>query len=136
MILPFLCPNLPQRALLFAAMNGLLAVALGAFGAHALEAHLSVAQLATWATAVQYHMFHVAALVGVQVLVDRQGADRALQRGADLFLLGIVLFCGSLYLLALTGLRWLGPLTPLGGLAFLAGWLQLVLCCGRKRSHD
>ncbi len=111
--------------LLFAAGNGFLAVALGAFGAHALQARLGAEPMATFQIAVQYHFYHALALFGA-VLLSQQFPDAALPRvGGYLFLAGIALFSGSLYLLALTGARWLGAVTPIGGLAFLAGWLCL-----------
>ncbi len=111
--------------LLFAAGNGFLAVAFGAFGAHGLQARLSVELMATFQTAVQYHFYHALALLGV-ALLSLQFPTAALPRASGyLFLAGIVLFSGSLYVLALTGIRWLGAITPIGGLAFLAGWLCL-----------
>ncbi len=98
-----------------------LAVALGAFGAHALKGTLSShATTDVWKTAVLYHFLHALALL---VLAALPGASRA---ASGLFLAGIVIFSGSLYLLALTNVRWLGAITPLGGLCFLAGWLCLA----------
>ncbi len=109
-----------------AAICGFLGVALGAFGAHGLKAHLSAQQLQTWHTAVQYHLIHSLALLGVAILMHQ--SPKPLISGAGFcFLLGIVLFSGSLYGLALSGPRWLGPITPLGGLMFLLGWLLLAL---------
>lgn len=113
--------------LLLAAVNGFLAVALGAFGAHGLGARLSAELMATYQTAVQYHFYHALALLGV-ALLSLQFPAAALPRASGyLFLAGIVLFSGSLYVLALTGARWLGAITPLGGLGFLAGWLCLCV---------
>lgn len=123
--------SLPKYFLVFAALNGLLAVGLGAFGAHALKAKLSPAMLAVWQTAVQYHFYHVLALIGV-VLMLRQGWQSGwLAISGWLFCLGILLFCGSLYALALGGPRWLGPVTPLGGLAFMVGWISLLFAALR-----
>ncbi|MGI9114299.1 MAG: DUF423 domain-containing protein [Chthoniobacterales bacterium] len=97
-----------------------VAVALGAFGAHALRATLEANQSrATWNTAVLYHFLHGLALM----VIAQQSANRGV---CYLFLAGIVLFSGSLYALAATGASWLGPITPLGGLCFLAGWAWLV----------
>ena len=113
--------------LLLATGNGFLAVALGAFGAHGLQARLSAELMATYQTAVQYHFYHALALFGAALLSQQFPAATLPRAGGYLFLAGIVLFSGSLYLLALTGARWLGAVTPLGGLAFLAGWLCLGL---------
>ena len=101
---------------------GFLAVALGAFGAHALKGILDQNQTAeTWKTAAFYHFIHAAMLF---VLASRN----PLPRGPWLcFLLGIFIFSGSLYLLAVTNLKWLGAITPLGGVGFLAGWAWLAL---------
>ena len=114
-----------SKFLLLAAINGFLAVALGAFGAHGLRARLTADLMEAFQTAVQYHFYHALALLGVAVLT-LHFPNAALPRASGyLFLAGIVLFSGSLYLLALTGVRWLGAITPLGGLGFLAGWLCL-----------
>ncbi|KGE04195.1 DUF423 domain-containing protein [Pseudohaliea rubra] len=104
------------------ALAGLLAVALGAFGAHALRGHLDDYARGVFETAVQYHFYHALALVLVGVLLLSQPATTLLKSSGWLFLIGIAVFSGSLYLLAITGTKWLGAVTPLGGLAFLAGW--------------
>jgi uncharacterized membrane protein YgdD (TMEM256/DUF423 family) len=111
--------------LITAALAGATGVALGAFGAHALRERLDPAALATWQTAVLYHLIHACVLLGLALFARATG--RAVGVPFALFAAGIVLFSGSLYLLALTGARWLGPVTPLGGLAFLAGWVALAL---------
>lgn len=108
--------------LLLAAINGFLAVAAGAFGAHTLQGALDAAALQTFETGARYQMYHALAM-GLAALALR---DRAAARvAAALFLAGIVLFSGSLYALALTGVRALGMVTPFGGVAFLAGWAAL-----------
>ena len=107
-----------------AALAG-LAVAAGAFGAHALRAQLSPADLATFETAARYQMYHALALVVVGLL-DRPRGDRLLTLAGWAFLTGIILFSGSLYGLTLTGISALGAITPLGGLGFLAGWGLVV----------
>jgi uncharacterized membrane protein YgdD (TMEM256/DUF423 family) len=112
-------------ALIAAAFAGASGIALGAFGAHALRARLEPAQLATWNTAVLYHLIHALALLALALFARATG--RSVMLPSSLFVGGIVLFSGSLYLLALTGWRFLGPLTPLGGAAFIAGWLALLL---------
>lgn len=113
-------------ALVLGALLMFVAVALGAFGAHALKARFPADLQAVWQTAVTYHAWHALGLFGIGLLLiqspDRPGAALA----AWLLLLGIVLFSGSLYAMALTGLKVLGAVTPLGGVAFLAGWLALA----------
>jgi uncharacterized membrane protein YgdD (TMEM256/DUF423 family) len=109
------------------ALNGLLGVALGAFGAHALRAQLTPELLAVWKTAVEYQMIHALALLGLGLLL-RQGLAGALpQAAAGCFGLGVLLFSGSLYALCLTGVRALGVVTPLGGVLLLTGWALLLV---------
>ena len=109
--------------LLVAALALAAAVALGAFGAHALKGHLSAEMLSIYQTAVQYHFWHALGLLGVGVLMTRSPGGSALAGIAWLLSAGLLLFSGSLYLLALTGATWLGAVTPVGGLAFIAAWL-------------
>jgi len=106
-----------------AAAGAFFAVLLGAFGAHALKHQVSDSHLAIWQTAVQYQMFHSLALLVLSVLPS----DRKLNFAAGLMALGTLVFSGSLYLLVLTGQSLFGAITPLGGLAFLAGWLVLLV---------
>ena len=117
--------------LLLAALNGLLAVALGAFGAHGLRQKLSADMLAVYQTGVQYHFYHTLALLAVAVLMLCVSHSSLLRWSGALFLVGIVIFSGSLYVLAVTGMRWLGAITPIGGVAFMAGWLLLMLAAWR-----
>ena len=124
-----------RAALVAGSVAMFLAVAAGAFGAHALKSTLAPPMLATWQTAVQYQAWHALALLvaGVLMARDAPGAPRrALRAAASLFVAGIVLFSGSLYLLALTGRTWLGAFTPFGGVAFLAGWLALARAALRR----
>lgn len=111
------------------ALSAFIGVAAGAFGAHALRDRLSAAMLQTFQTGVTYQMYHALALVGVGILLGRFSVDGSqwLTAAGWLFVVGMLLFSGSLYLLALTGTTWLGAITPLGGLAFLAGWVLLAL---------
>lgn len=104
---------------------GFLAVALGAFGAHGLQGRLSPAQLETFETAVRYQMYHALALLLVAALAGRGGVQGGGLAGWG-FTVGIVLFSGSLYLMLATGQRWLGAVTPVGGVAFLIGWAALT----------
>jgi len=105
------------------AVSGALAVALGAFAAHGLKAHLSPALMQTYQTAVQYHFIHTLALLAI---INLPLSERLLQWVARSFLLGIILFSGSLYTLTLTGISAIGILTPFGGSAFICGWLLLI----------
>jgi len=98
------------------------AVALGAFGAHALKARLGPDMTAVWQTAVQYHAWHALALLAAGLVLVQRPQARVVAVSAWLFAAGILLFSGSLSLLALTGVRTFGAVTPVGGLAFLAGW--------------
>ena len=108
------------------AASGCLAVAAGAFGAHALRARLSGEMLGVFETGARYQMYHALALLAVAWAAARWPG--ALVHSAGwLFIGGTVLFSGSLYALALSGARWLGAITPLGGVAFLAGWICLAL---------
>ncbi|WP_188152321.1 DUF423 domain-containing protein [Teredinibacter waterburyi] len=116
--------------LLFAAANGAVAVVLGAFGAHALKGRLADNLLSAWHTAVQYHFYHVLALMAVGILLQQGAPQRWLHWSALGFVGGLIFFCGSLYGLALGGPRWLGPVTPLGGLSFILGWTMLVVAIG------
>lgn len=113
----------PSRSLLLAAaVLGAVGVALGAFGAHGLRARLDAHALGVWETAVRYHLVHAVALLAIALSPHAA----ALRASGWLFAAGIALFSGSLYVLALGGPRALGPVTPLGGLAFIAGWLWLA----------
>jgi uncharacterized membrane protein YgdD (TMEM256/DUF423 family) len=107
------------------ALAAFLGVALGAFAAHGLKARLDATMLATFETGVRYHMYHALALLAVGWAATRwPGA--LVNASGWLFVAGIVLFSGSLYVLSLTGVRWLGTLAPFGGIAFLGGWLCLA----------
>lgn len=114
-----------KLTLLLSALSGLLSVAIGAFGAHALRARLDEYALRVFETGVQYQFYHALGLFGVALLLLRFPGSTLLHSSAWLFVLGSVLFSGSLYLLAISGVRWLGAITPLGGLAFIAGWACL-----------
>jgi uncharacterized membrane protein YgdD (TMEM256/DUF423 family) len=116
-----------QRIFLLAgAVAGFVAVAFGAFGAHGLRSRLSPDMLAVFETGVRYHMYHALALLLTAALAGRADS-RAVVAAGWLFVAGIVLFSGSLYLLAVTGMTMLGAITPFGGVAFLAGWICLAV---------
>ncbi len=113
------------------AVSAALAVAAGAFGAHALRARLDPGALAVFETGARYQMYHALALLAVAWLAERGGGGVARTAGWC-FLGGTVLFSGSLYLLAVSGMGWLGAVTPLGGGLFLAGWLTLAWAAVRR----
>ena len=111
---------------LFAGLSGFISVAIGAFGAHGLRGKVAENLFHAFETGVAYQISHTLALFGVCILMQMWGMKLSLQLAAYAFMLGIILFSGSLYGLALTGMKWLGPVTPIGGLAFLAGWALLT----------
>ena len=111
--------------LCIAALNGLLAVVSGAFAAHGLQGRVDAHALEIWEIGARYQMYHALAM-GLAAYAIRGASAGAAQVSAVCFLIGIVLFSGSLYLLALTGVRTLGIVTPFGGLAFLIGWAALA----------
>lgn len=113
--------------LLIGSLAGFLGVAAGAFGAHGLRNRLSPDMLGVFETAVRYQMYHVFALIMTAVVIGRAGDARLLTIAGWSFITGVVLFSGSLYALALTGISGLGAITPLGGLAFLVGWACLAI---------
>lgn len=115
--------------LLSAALLGASGVTLGAFGAHGLRARLTPEQLGSWQTAVEYHLLHSVALLALALYANATGRSVGLTAG--LWTAGIVLFAGSIYGLVLDGPRWLGPVTPLGGLCLIFGWLSLLLLLRR-----
>ena len=123
-----------RLALLCGAVAMFAAVAAGAFGAHALAGRLAPGMAAAWQTAVQYQAWHALALVGVGLLKLQWPARRSVGVAGTLFAAGIVLFSGSLYVLALTGARGIGMVTPFGGVAFLAGWAVLAWSVARRGS--
>jgi uncharacterized membrane protein YgdD (TMEM256/DUF423 family) len=113
-----------RRVAALASFIALVAVILGAFGAHYLKSRLEPAQLASFETGVRYQMYHAFALLLVALFYDRVPA-RAMRIAAVLFCVGIVFFSGSIYLLATMHWHWLGPVTPLGGLCLMAGWIAM-----------
>lgn len=116
----------PQvRWIAIAAVLGALAVAAAAFGAHGLRERLDPRQLTAWTTAAHYQLLHSIAILALGLFELSTG--RSVRLPASLMTLGVLLFSGSIYLLIGTGLRFLGPVTPLGGLCLIAGWLSLLL---------
>jgi uncharacterized membrane protein YgdD (TMEM256/DUF423 family) len=117
----------PDRLLgLVGALSAAAAVLAGAFGAHALRHRLDPQALGTFETAARYQMYHALATVGAALVAGKTGAGLAAWAGW-LFVAGSVIFSGSLYLLALTGARWMGAVTPIGGACFVLGWIVLAV---------
>lgn len=115
-----------KQILQLAGISGALAVSLGAFGAHSLEELLiQNNKLDTFQTAVNYHFYHTLALLGIGLLGTIKPEWKGISLTAWCMILGILIFSGSLYVLCLTGITWLGAITPLGGLAFILGWMNL-----------
>ena|SRR5690606_11188349 len=123
--------------LVAAGVLGLVGIAIGAFGAHALKATLiGQGMTQAWETASRYHLFHAVALVGLAAWIRGDPTDagaRLMVWAARLWCVGLVLFSGSLYWLALGGPRWLGPVTPFGGVALMAGWLFVTLAAFSRK---
>lgn len=103
-----------------------LAVIIGAFGAHALRAKLSIEMLQVYKTGVEYHFYHALGLLIIGILSFHISSN-ALGWSALFIGIGVILFSGSLYLLAITGVKWFGAITPIGGMSFIAGWILLLL---------
>ncbi len=126
-----------NKGIVYAALMGFLAVAIGAMGAHALKPHLTEYQIYIFEKGVQYHFYHTLALLGVGIYQAIKGGSTLLHRANQLFLGGIACFSGSLYLLACRdilpfGVAWAGPVTPLGGVLFMAGWACVGVAFWRK----
>ncbi|MEC8566731.1 MAG: DUF423 domain-containing protein [Pseudomonadota bacterium] len=117
--------------LIVAAINLALAVMFGAFGAHAVKARVSVEQLGWWQTATDYFFWHALGLLIIGVLARVQ-PEIKLNSSAVALQIGIIIFCGSLYLMALGSPRWFGAITPIGGLAFIIGWILLAVAAWRS----
>lgn len=123
--------NTMQLFMILGAVNAFISVAAGAFGAHGLRARLASDLLATFETAARYQMYHALGLMAVGWVIQGRPSSSSAHAAGWSMLIGIVLFCGSLYVLTLTGLRWLGAITPLGGVAFLLGWALLAWSIAR-----
>ena len=115
-----------QYLLVLGALNGALAVLLGAFGAHGLKGRVDASMLDIWSTASHYHFYHALGLLLIGLLARQLGGAAGVVAAGWILFAGMLVFSGSLYLLVLTGHKWLGAVTPLGGLALIAGWLWLA----------
>ena len=116
-----------KKFITIGAICGMLAVALGAFGAHILEGRIADNYLDTWEKAVDYQMFHTAGLLVVGLLAGKLGLNSLLNWSGNLMLFGIIVFSGSLYILSLTGIGILGAITPIGGVSFIVAWVLMVV---------
>ena len=121
--------------LLLAALSGFIAVALGAFGAHGLKNVAPAELIAIFNLGVEYQFYHTFALITV-AFAGHWIKSRLLDWAGYLFLVGIVLFSGSLYMYALIGAKWTGPVTPMGGVCFLLGWIFIALAVWRNRVKE
>jgi len=108
-------------------INALIAVALGAFGAHALKSRLSPEMVAVFETGVQYHFYHALGLLAVGLIAAHLPESSLLKWSGWLMAAGIIVFSGSLYILSITGIKWLGAITPIGGTAFIIAWVLLTI---------
>lgn len=124
-------PAIARILLVTGAIAAAVAVVLGAFGAHALKARLDAGMLSIWQTGVQYHFWHALGILLVGTLAVHQPQNGWLPWSGALLAIGIVVFSGTLYLLALGAPRWLGAVTPVGGVAFILGWLALAMAAAR-----
>jgi uncharacterized membrane protein YgdD (TMEM256/DUF423 family) len=120
--------------IILGSLNALIGVGLGAFGAHGLKSKVAPDMLTVWETAVQYHLVHALGLIMIGILCQLMPEASLVRTSGWLLLAGIVMFSGSLYALVLTGTKPLGIITPIGGVAFLVGWLLLALSAWRAAS--
>ena len=119
--------NISKLFLLLGSANAFLAVILGAFGAHALKSRLPADMLSVFQTGVQYHFYHSLGLIAVGLVISQYTASGLFKWSGWLMFAGILLFSGSLYILAVSNLRWVGAITPIGGTAFIIAWLLLFI---------
>jgi uncharacterized membrane protein YgdD (TMEM256/DUF423 family) len=119
---------------LLGSLNAFLGVALGAFGAHGLKSKVAPEMLVVWQTGVQYHLVHALGLLLIGILCHLMPESSMARNAGWAIMIGIILFSGSLYVMVLSGIRVLGVITPLGGVAFLIGWLLLVLAAWKNAS--
>lgn len=120
-------PTENRLFLFLGSVGAFLAVAMGAFGAHALRGHLTAPMWAVYHTGVEYQFYHALGLIGVALALAHRPASRLLKAAGWLLVAGMVLFSGSLYVLTLSGAGWVGVITPFGGTAFLAAWVLVAI---------
>ena len=114
----------------------IIGIVLGAFGAHGLKAVLSVEQLTIFQTAVTYQMWHALGLLGIGIIYQQVAKSNLLIWAGWLMFIGIIIFSGSLYLLVLLDLKWLGMITPIGGVNFIVAWILIAIFAGQKQHHS
>lgn len=123
---------MPKFFMLSGSLLAALAVIMGAFGAHGLKPHLGAEMMSVYKTAVEYHVYHAFGLILIGLIANNLASNNlALWAGACM-MIGVLLFSGSLYLLSITGVRWLGAITPFGGISFILGWLLLAWAIWRQ----
>ena len=122
--------------LFFGALSALIGVGMGAFGAHGLKNLLSPELLAVYQTGVTYQMWHALGLIGIALMRQQFSESKLLIWSGWLMLFGILLFSGSLYLLAILNLKWLGMLTPIGGVSFIVAWVLIAIFASKKQHHS
>ena len=116
-----------RLAILLGAGNAALAILLGAFAAHAFRNSMSEKMLSIFHTAVDYHLYHALGLIIVGLLINQHPNSQLLNISLVVMLIGIIVFCGSLYVLSLSGITWVGMITPFGGFAFIASWVLMLI---------
>jgi uncharacterized membrane protein YgdD (TMEM256/DUF423 family) len=122
--------------LFLGALSALIGVGMGAFGAHGLKAILSPEMMAVYQTGVTYQMWHALSLIGVALIRQQVPESKLLAWAGWLMFTGILLFSGSLYLLVLLDLKWLGMITPVGGVGFISAWLLIAIFATQKQHHN
>lgn len=126
-----MCVRMDKTLIILGGLLAALGVAIGAFGAHGLRNVVAPDMLANYETGARYHLIHALAIFAAAFVASRFPDSALAGAAAWLFVAGIVFFSGSLYVMALTGMRWLGAITPIGGVAFIAGWMCLVIAAAR-----
>lgn len=124
-----------RLAILLGAGNAALAILLGAFAAHTLKSSLSERMIDVFNTAVDYHLYHALSLVVIGLIINQQPLSKTLHIAVYLMVIGLIIFCGSLYMLSLTGITRFGMITPLGGIAFITAWLFVLATYIKKSKH-
>lgn len=123
---------MPKIFILLGSLLAALGVIMGAFGAHGLKPHLDAEMMTVYKTAVEYHLYHAFGLILIGLAASGLASNGVVLWAGVSLMIGLLLFSGSLYLLSITGIRWLGAITPFGGIAFILGWLLLAWAVWRQ----